>query len=309
MDEMEMRVEKLQTECYRDSTRKSYYGIWKSFNHFILKLDRIPCTWDQRLVLYVAFLIDCGRKSSTIHSYVSAIKALLLEDGIELSEEQYKLTSLIKTCKLKNDKVQTRLPIHKSMLNILLLTTARYFDNAGQLFLGKLYGALFASAYYGLLRVGELTSGTHPVFATDVLIAENKKKIMFTLHSSKMHGHDSKLQIIKIQSIKKAESLNRVKNPLLCPYQLLRNYAAVRPTCHSIFEPFFIFQDRSVVQPHHIRSTLKLMIKLSKFDDTLYDTHSFRIGAASDLLNKGFSVETIKKLGRWKSNSVYVYLR
>ena len=39
---------------------------------------------------------------------------------------------------------------------------------AEQPFLSALYRALFVSAYYGLLRVGELTAGNHPILATDV---------------------------------------------------------------------------------------------------------------------------------------------
>ena len=35
--------------------------------------------------------------------------------------------------------------------------------------------------------------------------------------------------------------------------------------------------------------------------------HGIRLGHVTDLLNLGVSVETIKKLGRWKSNAVYVY--
>ena len=32
-------------------------------------------------------------------------------------------------------------------------------------------------------------------------------------------------------------------------------------------------------------------------------------GWLSDLLKMGFTVETIKKLGRWRSNAVYAYLK
>ena len=41
----------------------------------------------------------------------------------------------------------------------------------------------------------------------------------------------------------------------------------------------------------------------------VYTSHSFRIGHASDLASKGLSNETIKKLGRWKSDAVERYIR
>ena len=40
-----------------------------------------------------------------------------------------------------------------------------------------------------------------------------------------------------------------------------------------------------------------------------YRSHSFRIGAASWLAVKGVPDETIKKLGRWKSDSYSKYIR
>ena len=54
-----------------------------------------------------------------------------------------------------------------------------------------LYKAVFALAYYGLMHIGELTQGNHPVLAKDIHIAKNKDKIRLLLHSSKTHGKES----------------------------------------------------------------------------------------------------------------------
>ena len=102
---LEFYVEKLKSECNRSSTRKAYYGIWKSFNEFFDKLDVKPENWEDRLVLFVGYLISGKRKSSTIKSYISAIRAILREDAVELSENKYLLTSLTKACKYKNNAV------------------------------------------------------------------------------------------------------------------------------------------------------------------------------------------------------------
>ena len=67
---------------HRGSTQKNYYGIWKNFNKFIIQLDDKSNNWDDRLVLYMAYLIHHQRRSSTIKSYISAIKAVLFNGGI-----------------------------------------------------------------------------------------------------------------------------------------------------------------------------------------------------------------------------------
>ena len=44
---MEMMVQKLLAKQTRDSTTKTYCNIWHQFNRFLMKLDKIPRTWEQ----------------------------------------------------------------------------------------------------------------------------------------------------------------------------------------------------------------------------------------------------------------------
>ena len=74
--------------------KTNYYGIWKNFNNFIIQLDIKLTNWEDRLVLYLAYLIQGNRKSKTIKSYISAIKAVLYNSGIEISEDTALLAAL-----------------------------------------------------------------------------------------------------------------------------------------------------------------------------------------------------------------------
>ena len=101
-------------------------------------------------MLFVGYLVEQKCKSSTIRSYILAIKSVLKDDGQELCEDQFLLTSLTKACKYQNDKVITRLPINEPLLALIARETRRYFFETGQPFLAILYQALFVTAYYGL---------------------------------------------------------------------------------------------------------------------------------------------------------------
>ena len=68
-----------------------------------MKLDRKPRDWESRITLYVSYLIEMSRQSSTIKSYISAIRAILQIEGIEINEDKFLLTSLTKACHLIND--------------------------------------------------------------------------------------------------------------------------------------------------------------------------------------------------------------
>ena len=269
-----------------------------------------PTSWEDRLILFVGHLIDNDRKSATIKSYISAIKAVLKTDGQSLDENKYLLKSLTRACKLKNDRVRTRLPIQKGMLKILLNKLCDIFGT--QPYLCSLYRAIFASAYFGLLRVGEITSGSHPILAKDVHIGSNKQKIMFVLHTSKTHGLDQKPQVIKIHSTDTiyTKQKNKVKDVQICPFTIMRSYLSHREKGYiNINEPFFIFKDRTPVKPNNMRSILKSVLGQSGFNEDFYNTHSFRIGRSVDLKILNISVETIRFLGRWRSSSVYDYLK
>ena len=157
----------------------------KIFNRFFLRLDKKPDTWEQRLILFVGYLINDNKQSSTVKSYVSTIRAVLGDIGVKLNYEQSLITSLTKACKLVNDEIRTRLPIQKLLLEVILEQTHKHFTQINQPYLRSLFMMLFSTAYFGLFRVGELATGDHPVLARDVHISYNKRKILFVLRTSK----------------------------------------------------------------------------------------------------------------------------
>ena len=193
-------VDQLKLQQHRDSMKKCYYAVWKSFNNFFIRLDSKPSEWEDRLALFVGYLVNCKKQSSTVKSYISAIKATLKMHGINISEDRYLLTSLTRVCKLRNDVIKHRLPIKKGMLCILLDTIFKQFCGKNQPFLATLYRALFSTAYFGMFRVGELTVGPHAVLAKDVHVGKNKKKLLFLLRTSKTHTKGMPPQMVKISS-------------------------------------------------------------------------------------------------------------
>ena len=145
-----------------------------------------------RVVLYAAFLVEKGRQSSTIKSYISAIKFILKADGYEWDNSKMLLQTIVCACRIENDRIKTRYPIQIGLLEILLFEVNREFEF--QPYLRVLYKTVFALSYYGLFRVGEVAAGEHQIKAHDVHIARNKEQILIILRSSKMHGKEFRPQ-------------------------------------------------------------------------------------------------------------------
>ena len=80
-------MEELKLHRHRDSTKAMYYSVWKAFNQFFIRLDEKPATWEDRLVLFVGYLVQKKLKATTINSYISAIKSVLMQDGVKLNED------------------------------------------------------------------------------------------------------------------------------------------------------------------------------------------------------------------------------
>ena len=255
--EIQSVVDRLRCQAHRPSTMKNYLCIWRTFNEFFIKLDVKPSEWEDRIVLFVGYLIQNKFKSTSVRSYISAIKAVLLQDGVILNEDKFLLNALTKACRYQNDAVRTRLPIRRPLLDLLISRLSQVFDQ--QPYLLTLYQALFTTAYYGLFRIGELTKSEHVVKARDVHVALNKMKMMFILRTSKTHWSDTKPQIVKISSepvynTKELIITNRAQldKSQVCPFTLLQRYVRTRRKAKNYKEQFFVFKDNSPVQPHNV---------------------------------------------------------
>ena len=246
-----------------------------------MKLDKKPKDWDDRIILFVAYLIQHGGlKSSTIRSYVSAIKGVLAEINIKISNDCFEVKALTRACHLKNDKIIMRLPIYKELLERLLIEAQHLFSDNGQYYLMKLYMALMSSAYFGLLRIGEVSKGLHVLLAQNIHVATNKNKILFILMSSKTHMPGDNPQMVKILNVplKGIKPLNKPRKLVntLCPFHLLKEFIGVRPKIALTEEQFFVFTDHTPVKPTNCCNTLRILLKRVGLDAELYSFHSMR---------------------------------
>ena len=300
-------VEKLKTQNKRKSTSATYLRVWRQFNNFIIQLDDMPITWEERTVLFIGHLVHKGVQSSSVKSYVSAIKSTLLDDGYQWEDNKVLINSLTRACKLKNDKIQTRLPIQCNLLELLLFEVHRHF-NGEQPYLTSLYRALFALGYYGLFRVGELTMSDHVIKAKNVHMGSNKPKLLIVLYSSKTHSIASRPQKVKIVANNK-EKTGSYMDRYFCPFRLIREYLAIRGGFVSDTEPLFVFRDKSPVSPNNARDLLRSLLISIGLNPTWYGMHSLRIGRSTDLVRFGYSLDEVRRFGRWRSNTVYKYIR
>ena len=83
-------------------------------------------------------------------------------------------------------------------------------------------------------------------------------------------------------------------------------YYSVRPRKGNT-----IFVDNSGVSVDraYVAKAIKQLVSKAGEDPVGYNTHSLRVGRASDLAVAGESSETIQRTGRWKSEAYLDYVR
>ena len=84
------------------------------------------------------------------------------------------------------------------------------------------------------------------------------------------------------------------------------NYLAYRS---DISGPLFVFTDGSPVTRQHYANFVKTAADFIGLNPAEYNTHSVRIGRATDLATSGTPHEIIKKTGRWSSSAYLNYIR
>ena len=121
---MQRIVEKLKMQQFRSSTAETYFSVWRQFNKFLIQLDYMPAFWEDRAQLFMPYLIDQkGMQSCTVKSYVSAIKKILIINKYDWNDKRILVVSLTRACRLVNDSIRTWLPIHCSLLELILFET------------------------------------------------------------------------------------------------------------------------------------------------------------------------------------------
>ena len=195
----------------------------------------------------------------------------------------------------------TRRPITLSILHRLTAALTIVHRDQYPILLLK---AMFLTAFHAFLRVGEFTvrsrgdTSGHTLQAADCTVnfaARSPSSVSLKLMSSK--HKQSTPSFITIPA-------NNTPN---CPALTLHQYLKLaRPQGGPLFQ----FSNGTPVTRQYFQSQLHKTLKAAGIDNSLYKTHSFRIGAATEAVTSlGLPDHEIQRLGRWSSNAFRSYIR
>ena len=283
---------------YANSTLLFYNNCWAKLIKFLEKqnLSRALPLSPHAIALFLALLFQEGKSASTLRTNLSAIsfkrKILGIHDPTKTFFLQRLLIGAKKSVLSLPKKRPISLTILKSLVEALPLISPTPFDRI-------MFKALFLVLYYACLRIGEVAvshSSNHTIRLADVYVSgvTRSDKILLVLNSFKHSAVPSKLLL----------PIGDDKNN--CPKEALINFLKVRPLTAG---NLFIDASSKPITRYRVLKTLIKCLNRCGLDSSRYNTHSFRVGRASDFAANGDSEQIIRETGRWNSSAFLKYLR
>lgn len=290
-------IQRLLDASLTNSSLASYSHAWTVFKDFAEKYELIiefPVK-QHILVYYVAYLFSKDYAATTISSYLSAISYIHKLNSFGDPCSSFLIQKLLLSTRKLKPSQDVRIPITKNILHqicdFLPVTVSNAFEKA-------LFKAMFLLAFYGFLRVGEITSCQKVI---------NKNLILFN-QISRQQDH----LIIKFVTYKHHMgkpfflTIHSASNKKYCPVQCLEDYIKLRGVQNG---PLFCYVPNIPVSRGKLSAVLKNCLSFAKLDMSRITSHSFRIGMASHCADIGMSDSKIRLLGRWKSDAFKSYIR
>ena len=166
-----------------------------------------------------------------------------------------------------------------------------------------IFRAMFAIAFHGFLRIGEVTVRSLSAPSHVLQLAD------CTLHSTlARHGVELTLTHFKGNTTRApfAVLIPPSAEGRHCPMAIMTHYLTLRGNRPG---PLFLDATGLPVTRAVFTSFLNKILSAAGYSTSLLKPHSFRIGAATTSAAQGISDDIIQRLGRWRSNAYQRYVK
>ena len=279
------------------STRKNHHSHWTKFSAFLRKRGLSPATAERKHTLrFLEYLVHSKLHPNTIKNYLYSLRSVRKRLNLPLTNfYHHTITDWLKGLDRTVSKPARAKPyIKRKHLRKILLAAGNHKEP-------RLIKAFVSLAFHSMLRLSNL-------------VVKHRKRVDIKRNLLRKHVTIKKHKIVI--SLPWSKTLQELTNSTVicvpathdqyCPVRLLSNY--VNNTVFRKNDPLFKFKNHTFVSRSAIRSILyKVHTSCNLFTNNL--AHSYRRGGAIMYYRKGVPLEEIKRLGTWKSDAIFVYIK
>jgi hypothetical protein len=300
------------------SIAKSTWSTYKSAERLLLTCQR-DCNkkfeWPLKtdnVLFFIHWLITVRKvKSGTVNSYLSGIRQLHIQDGMDPPNLRPEIVKLVikgiehkDAEKNREGRSDNRIPMTRDLMKILkdrIIAWEQPWNTR------LLVWAVCTMAFHGAFRIHELLCKAESFFDPQyTLLTENVTTSTDTTGKRIIHV---KLNCPKEQKNGHAVIVNIFESgDSICPVKAFTRWTdRQRPTAGL---PLFRQTDGTPLTGKKLNTILDLLMKdVAVAKNGKIRTHSFRIGMASELGTEGFEDGEVKAAGRWSSRAFETYIR
>lgn len=290
------------------NTTRAYAAGRERFKSFCqaLQLPAVPTT-ESTLLLFITHLATTNIAHTTIKVYLSAIRHVHVSAGLhvhfghQLTPRLQLTLKGIQKSQIASHPPKVRLPITLQIMQDI----KHYLAQQPQSHDNILLWAACCLAFFGFLRVSEFTVPGDNLYDHDCHLSlediaidnrDNPQVIQVRLKQSKTDPFRKGVNIF----------LGATGNAI-CPVKGLLPYLALRrPNTKG---PLFVLSNGHSLTRSRFSTLLKNLLSSIHLNTGNYNTHSFRIGAATSAKQANIPDTLIKMLGRWKSDAYQTYIK
>ena len=300
------KAHKLMLTGLAKSSRNTYSAGQRRYLHFCqgAKIKAIP-TSEHALMLFITHLAVSNASHGTIKVYLSAVRHMHICRGWHKHFRKQltpRLLLILRGIKKRQADIhpgKKRLPI-----TIQLLGRIRHLLSKQPSYVNTTLWVMCCLAFFGFLRVSEftiLTEGSYEPschLSLEDIAMDNRSKprlLQLFLKQSKTDPfkHGTEVYI-------------GATDTTICPVKAVLSYLGRR---NSHPGPLFITEEGKGWTNSMFRAALQCIVETLKLNKRDYNTHGFRIGAATSASLANISDTHIQMLGRWRSNAFQRYIR
>ncbi|KAL7277636.1 hypothetical protein ACG7TL_008563 [Trametes sanguinea] len=301
------RISDVSAFAWAESTLGTY-GTGLLIFHIFCDLRNIPeghrAPADELLILAFVASIAGSYAQSAINNYVAGVRAWHIIHGLpwNIDKSRYD-AALAGAAQLAPpaSKRPARSPL--ALQEIAGMAPAFTLDNS----LDAAVWACLCVGFFSLARLGELTVTTQKSFQADLHPSRASLRL-------EAHRDGSEVRVIHLPRTKSAVAGEDIsfarQDGAVDPWAALDNHLAVNQLAPSVHLFAYRKPSSNAIVPLTRRAFLA-RVKTAALGIGLPNVsgHSLRIGGTLEYLLRGLSFETVKAIGRWKSEAFTLYLR
>ena len=243
---------------------------------------------------YVVSLHNKNLRADTIRTHLTAINSKFKLKGLQPKTDSFRLKKLLTAYEKGDGQKMTRKPVTRKLLKRMLAALSELNVSKHK---KKLLGSVLTLMYSALLRVSEVTQSknrktNHNLKRKNVQFSkESVGEVLLTLETYKF----SKKPIT--MAVKETKDVT--------PYD--RAIAFDRWAGNRKW--FFVEENGRPLTAEALRKDINSILLTVGLKPNEYNTHSFRIGKATDMWAQGYSDAQICLAGRWNSKAFKKYIK